>query len=174
MPKRITADGGTYYLKGKITTPDTMTAYFEFDELPVVWRHRLWGATEYAPETNNGIFFYGEEGTVFASDRNWVVIPKAKNGERLEHEAPADLGALHMANFLAAVRSGEKLDCPIEDAAKSTGMVQLGMIAYETQSVVKWDEASEEILDNPEASKLLKREYRAPYKHPYPYTKSKS
>ena len=35
MPKRITADGGTYYLKDKITTPDTMTAHFEFDDLPV-------------------------------------------------------------------------------------------------------------------------------------------
>ena len=169
MPKRITADGGTYYLVGKITTPDTMTACFEFDDLPVVWRHRLWGATEYAPETNNGIFFYGDEATVFASDRKWVVIPKAKNAEREEHEAPADLGTLHMANFLDAVRTGTELDCPIDDAAKSTGMVQLGMIAYETQSVVKWDEASEQIVDNPEAAKLLKREYRAPYKHPYPY-----
>lgn len=172
MPKRITADGGTYYLKGKITTPDTLTAYFEFDDLPVVWRHRIWGATEYAPETNNGIFFFGDEGTVFASDRKWVVIPKAKNAERVEHDAPADLGTLHMANFLDAVRTGAKLDCPIEDAAKSTGMVQLGMIAYETHSVVNWDEASEEIVDNPEASKLLKREYRAPYKHPYPYRKA--
>ncbi len=169
MPKRITADGGTYYLKDKITTPDTMTAYFEFDDLPVVWRHRLWGAAEYTPETNNGIFFYGDEATVFATDRKWVVIPKAKNAERQVHDAPADLGKLHMANFLDAIRTGAELDCPIEDAAKSTGMVQLGMIAYETQSVVKWDEASEQIIDNPEAAKLLKREYRAPYKHPYPY-----
>jgi hypothetical protein len=106
---------------------------------------------------------------VFASDRKWVVIPKAKNTEREEHEAPADLGSLHMANFLEAVRAGVEVDCPIEDAARSTGMVQLGMIAYETQSVVQWDEASEQIVDNPEAARLLKREYRAPYKHPYPY-----
>ncbi len=171
MPKRITADGGLYCLKGKITTPDTMTAYFEFDDLPVVWRHRLWGATEYAPETNNGIFFYGEEGTVFSSDRDWVFIPKAKNAEREKHEAPADLGKLHMANFLDAVRAGTPVDCPIEDAARSTAMVQLGAIAYETHSVVEWDAASEQIVDNPEAAALLKRDYRAPYQHPYPYKK---
>jgi len=167
MPKRITADGGTYYLKDAITTPDTLTAHFEFDELPVVWRHRLWGATEYAPETNNGIFFYGDEGTVFATDRRWTFVPKAKNAEHEVHEAPADLGLLHTANFLDAVRNGAEVDCPIEEAFRSTAMVQLGMIAYETASVVQWDEAAETIVDNPAATALLKREYRTPYEHPY-------
>jgi hypothetical protein len=32
---------------------------------------------------------------------------------------------------------------------------------------VVWDEASEEILSNEAAAKLLKRGYRAPYRHPY-------
>ena len=76
-----------------------------------------------------------------------------------------------MANFLDAVRTGAPIDCPIEDAARSTAMVQLGAIAYETHSVVEWDAASEQIVDNPEAAALLKRDYRAPYQHPYPYKK---
>ncbi len=41
------------------------------------------------------------------------------------------------------------------------------MIAYESGSVVRWDAQSEQILDNPAAAKLLKREYREPWKHPY-------
>jgi hypothetical protein len=45
--------------------------------------------------------------------------------------------------------------------------VQLGMIAYESGSIVRWDAAAEQIPDNPAAAKLLKREYRAPWKHPY-------
>ncbi len=36
------------------------------------------------------------------------------------------------------------------------------MIAQETGSVVRWEESSEQIIDNPEAAKLLKREYREP------------
>jgi hypothetical protein len=32
---------------------------------------------------------------------------------------------------------------------------------------VVWDKEKEQILNNPAAVKLLKREYRAPYKHPY-------
>ena len=43
MPRAITAAGGIYQLKDKITTPDTLTAHFEFERLPIVWRHRTLG-----------------------------------------------------------------------------------------------------------------------------------
>jgi predicted dehydrogenase len=166
-PKQIMAAGGIYHYKDIITTPDTLTVHFEFDRLPVVWRHRLWGATEYNPEINNGIFFFGDEGTVFASDRRWVVIPPGRKAERKVHDAPADLGTAHMADFLDAVRDRRQPACPIEDGHRTTTTVQLGMIAYETASTVVWDEASEQIVGNEPAAKLLKRDYRAPWKHPY-------
>jgi hypothetical protein len=41
------------------------------------------------------------------------------------------------------------------------------MIAYETGTAVEWDAAKEQIVGNEAAAKLLKREYRAPYQHPY-------
>ena len=165
-PKQITAAGGLYQYAGKITTPDTLTVHFEFEQVPVVWRHRLWGATEYDAAVSNGIFFYGEEATIFASDRKWVVIPRNASDKREEFDAPADLGTLHMENFLNAVRTGSPLACPIEDGFRSTATVQLGMIAYESNSVVQWDEANEQIPGNPAAAALLKRDYRAPYVHP--------
>ena len=77
------------------------------------------------------------------------------------------MGPLHMANFLDCVRTRRPPDCQVEDAYRSTTTVQLGMIAYESASVVRWDEASEQILDNPAAAALLKRDYRPPYTHPY-------
>ncbi|MCL4192530.1 MAG: Gfo/Idh/MocA family oxidoreductase, partial [Thermoguttaceae bacterium] len=167
MPKRIVAAGGLYQYKGIITTPDTLTVHFEFDRTPLVWRHRLWGAEEYNPETNNGIFFFGEEATVFATDDRWVVIPKSKGAERETHEVKTDSGAEHMADFLEAVRTRRKVDCPIDDAFRSTTTVQLGAIAYESGTVVDWDSEALEIPGNEAAAKLLKREYRAPWKHPW-------
>ena len=167
MPKRIVASGGLYHYAGKITTPDTLSVHFEFDQVPVHWRHRLWGATEYASEVNNGIFFFGEKGTVFAADRQWTFIPQGKNAEREEHSADSDMGTLHMADFLDAVRNRRAPVCPIDDGFKSTATVQLAMISYETGSAVCWDEEAEQIVDNPEAAKLLKREYRKPWTHPY-------
>ena len=150
-----------------ITTPDTLTVHFEFDKLPVVWRHRLWGATEYAPDVSNGIFLFGEKATVFASDDRWVILPSDGDKQRKEFTVPSDMGTDHMADFLGAIRDRRSPQCTIEDAFLSTATVQLGMIAYETRSVIRWDHQSMTIPDNPAAAALLKRDYRKPWVHPY-------
>jgi predicted dehydrogenase len=165
-PKQVTAAGGLYQYAGKITTPDTLTVHFEFDRCPVVWRHRLWGSQEYAPEVNNGLFFYGERGTVFASDARYVVIRGPKDRE--EVELPAQLGPDHMADFLHAVRTRKPPSCGVEEGFRSTLAVQLGMIAFDTASTVRWDEEGKQISDNAPAAELLRREYRDPYRHPWP------
>jgi len=72
-----------------------------------------------------------------------------------------------MAEFLKAVRERKPPSCLPEDAWLSTTTVQLAMISYETGTTVEWDAAKELIVNNEAASKLLKREYRAPYQHPY-------
>lgn len=167
MPKQITAAGGLYALKGKITTPDTLTAHFEFDQLPLVWRHRIWGAEEFDPAVSNGIFLFGEKATIFVTDSKWTVIPRGKSKERREFKTEGDQGLEHMTDFLAAVRSRKQPACTIDDAYRSTATVQLGMIACETGSIVRWDEAAEQIANNPAAAALLKREYRKPWGHPF-------
>jgi predicted dehydrogenase len=167
VPRQFVAAGGIYQYQGKITTPDTLTAHFEFERCPLVWRHRLWGAEEYTPEVSNGLFFYGERATIFAGDNRWVVIPVGKNKDRQEHKTEGDAGKAHMAEFLEAVRTRKPPSCTIEDAHRSTKTVQLAMIAQETGSVVNWDDASEQIANNEPASRLLKRDYRAPWVHPY-------
>ncbi len=167
MPKSVTAVGGLYELKGKITTPDTLTVHFEFERCPVVWRHRIWGAAEFAPEVSNGILFYGDKATVFVTDDHWVVIPRAKDAERKTVKVTGDTGLKHVQDWLESIRTRKPPMCLPEDAFRSTATVQLAMIAYRTGSRVVWDAAKEQIVGNPAAEKLLKREYRAPYKHPY-------
>ena len=166
-PRSVQASGGIYYFKDKITTPDILSVQFDFAACPVLWQHRIWGAQEYTPEVANGIFFYGENGTVFVTDNRWVVIPKDKNKERIEHKADADMGTAHMAEFLDAVRTRKPAGCTVEDGYRSTATVKLAMIAYDTGAKVVWDEKSEQIVGNPAAAGLLKRPYRAPWKHPY-------
>jgi predicted dehydrogenase len=167
MPIAVTAAGGLYYMKGRITTPDVLTAHFEFSTCPLTWRHRIWGAEEYTPEVSNGIFLYGEKETIFVTDDRWEVIPRGKAKDRKVHEAKADAGVLHMKEFLNAVRERKPAGCLAEDAFKSTATVQLAMLSYETESRVNWDPQSEQISDNAAAAKLLKRDYRAPWQHPY-------
>jgi predicted dehydrogenase len=167
MPRAVQASGGIYHHKGKITTPDVLSVHFEFDSCPVFWKHRIWGAAEYTPEIANGILFYGEKGTVFVTDRRWVAIPKDPNKERIEHEVSADMGAKHMAEFLTAVRTDGQGGCTMLEGYRSTATVKLAMIAYDVGARIMWDDRAERIVDHPQANALLKREYRAPWKHPY-------
>jgi predicted dehydrogenase len=166
MPTSVAAAGGLYGLRGRITTPDVLTAHFEFPTCPLTWRHRIWGAGEYAPEISNGITFFGEKETVFVTDDRWVSIPKGKSAERQVHDAKADAGLLCMAEFLEAVRTRRPPGCPIEEGVASTTAVKLAMIAYDTGSRVTWDAAGQQIVGNPAAAALLRREYRAPWTHP--------
>ncbi len=167
MPKTVSTSGGLYYLKGRITTPDVLNAHFEFETVPLTWRHRIWGAEEYTPAVSNGIFFYGEKETLFATDDRWEIIPRGHAKDRQVHEIKTDAGLLHMVEFLTAVRTGQSPGCLIEDAYRSTAAVKLAMIAWETGTKVVWDDPTESIPQNPAASNLLQRDYRKPWKHPY-------
>jgi len=167
MPRSVQAAGGIYELKGNITTPDVLSAHFEFASCPVLWRHRIYGAAEYTREVSNGIFIYTDKETIFVGDTRWVVVPKGKGAQRQVHEGRADMAREHMANFLECVRTRNRPLCPLGEGYKSTATVQLAAIAYETESKVVWDASSEQIVGNPAASALLKREYRPPYQHPW-------
>lgn len=169
MPKAVTAAGGIYQYKGRITTPDTLTAHFEFDECPVVWRHRLWGAVERDPEFPQGVTFYGEKETIYATDQRWMVLPKGRDAQRrvMDVKPPVDLGLRHMQEFLAAVRAGQQPPCTPEEGWRSTATVQLAMIALRAGRTLQWDEKAARITNDPAANKMLKRDYRAPYKHPF-------
>jgi len=165
-PSTISAAGGLYELKGRITTPDTLTAHFEYDRCPVSWRHRIWGAEEYTPEINIGVTFFGENGTVWVNDNKWVHVPAKKGAERVVTETRTDAGMAHMAEFLDAVRGRGRASCTIADAHLSTTAVKLAMIALKTGGRLSWDAGREQIVGNAGASAYLKREYRAPWRHP--------
>jgi predicted dehydrogenase len=165
MPKAVQAAGGLGVLKGRITTPDTLVAQFEFERCPLVWRHRIWGAAEWSPETDNAALFYGEKETVVVTDDNWTVVPRG-GGERRVFEAKTDVLPAHVGEFLEAVRTRKPPSCSVEDAARSTAAVQLAMIAYKTGARVAWDDARGDVASPPAAAGFLKRDYRAPYVHP--------
>jgi predicted dehydrogenase len=168
MPRSVQASGGIYVLKNKITTPDTLTVSFDFETCPVVWRHRIWGAAEYTPDVQNGVMFFGEKETVFVNDNRWVIIPAAEGSTRKVNEPHdgGESGTRHMEEFLMSVRTRQQPGCPPEDAFQSTATVQLAMIAYNSQSIVKWDNRTQSVSENSSAARLLKREYRAPWQHP--------
>jgi len=169
IPTSFQSSGGLEVLNGKITTPDTLNATMNFEGCPVIWQHRLWGTGDLNKQFNNGVFFYGEEATIFASDSKLVIMPNGKDKEQEVLEIQTNgIQEKHVGDFIGAVKTKDenKVSCPIEDAFQSTSTVQLAMVSYYTDSEVRWDSDKKEIIGNKAASKLLARPYRGNYKRP--------
>jgi predicted dehydrogenase len=169
MPQSLTASGGLYTLEGQITTPDTLRVEMGFETGEVMWQHRLWGTGDLHTAFNNGIFFYGQKATLFASDDKLVLMPVGKNQVQKEISLPApEMQDNHVANFIDAVkaRNNKIISCTPEDAFRSTATVQLGMISYYTGLPLKWDETAREITNQKKMEKYLSRPYRDNYKRP--------
>ena len=65
----------------------------------------------------------------------------------------------HFANFIAAIRTGEKLTQPIESGNISVTMLQLSNIAWDVRRELKVDPATGNILEDKEAMKSWGRDY---------------
>jgi hypothetical protein len=73
---------------------------------------------------------------------------------------------LHVINFLECIRTREKPNADIEIGAHIARIAHLGNIAYRTGRKIFWDAASNNIINDPEASKLVNASYRPPWKVP--------
>jgi Oxidoreductase family, C-terminal alpha/beta domain len=78
--------------------------------------------------------------------------------------APATRG--HMRDFLAAIDKRGRPVADIEEGHTSTASCILANLAMELGRPVVYDPKSREVVGDVEATKRLKREYRAPWKHP--------
>jgi predicted dehydrogenase len=70
----------------------------------------------------------------------------------------------HFRNFLDCVKSRQPTITPIETAHHSAIPGHLGQIAMVVGRKIKWDPKGEVIVGDPEASKLLARPFRKPWK----------
>jgi predicted dehydrogenase len=70
----------------------------------------------------------------------------------------------HHRNFLDSIKSRQPTITPIETAHHSAIPGHLSLIAMMTGRKIQWDAKKEVIIGDKEASKLLTRPYRAPYK----------
>jgi predicted dehydrogenase len=70
----------------------------------------------------------------------------------------------HHRNFLDCVKSRQPTITPVETGHHSAIPGHLGLISMLVGRKIKWDVAKEVILDDAEATKLLTRPYRAPWK----------
>lgn len=185
-PKKVSSTGGIFVDKGgKSNISDTQSALFEYDELTCVWQHRSWG-TPADPAYPWSFKIYGEKGTLCASTMQYDFIPNGK-GEKIHGDVlyekekyPDDLNEprielnaapatrQHMRNFLQAIDAGTRPVADIEEGHISTASCILANLSMKLQRPLIYDPLTRIVPGDEEATRLLRRPYRAPWKHPEP------
>ena len=186
-PNRISSAGGIYVQKdGKSNITDTQSATFEFDRFNANWQHRTWGAPT-DPDYPWALFIHGDKGVLKASTMRADFIPQGKSGEPIHFEClfereqyPEDvtekdneLNAApatrrHMLDFLAAIDQRSRPVADIEQGHISSASCILANIAMQIGRTVTYDPAKREVVGDEEATALLRRAYREPWRHPEP------
>jgi predicted dehydrogenase len=85
--------------------------------------------------------------------------------KRVRGKSTADT-AFHARNFLDCVKSRAKCNCDIETGHRSTSATLLANIALKSRSLLEWDGKAERFTNSSQANKLLRYDYRAPYRLP--------
>jgi predicted dehydrogenase len=109
-----------------------------------------------------GNIFYGSNGYLaidgYDAYKTWLTeeVTPGPHGK-----ASAD----HYANFIACVRSRRSQDIhsPIEEAHISTTLVHLANASYRLGRTLRFDAATEQVIGDEEANRMLRGTYRAPY-----------
>ena len=178
-PRKVFCTGGRLIagapvLNGREQTtdaPDHQVATYEFEKFTCVWEHRRFA------ENNNekhkiGAYFYGTKGVLHIGWRDgWTFYPSSKSG-KMEHadsqlqEPDGHNIQLLWADFMDSIDGRRKPLASIEFAHRSSVLPLLGMISWRVGRSVSWDGGKEEILGDPEATKLLSRPSREPWVYP--------
>lgn len=179
-PKRVFSTGGRP-IRGEPVNddrgqtsdaPGSQVAVYEFENFTATWEHRKFAANE-AEKTRIGCYFYGEKGTFHMGWRDgWTFYP-ANPKDKTVHEDPrfdnvkdGHNVTMLWADFLDSIDSGRKPVADVEIGHLSTNLSLLGMLSFKLGRSVEWDGEKEVIVGDPDANRLLAREYRAPWTYP--------
>jgi predicted dehydrogenase len=151
--------------------PDHQVAVYEFEQFTCTWEHRKF-AENNAEKHNIGAYFYGTKGMLHIGwGDGWTFYPTDNNAQIVHEDSQLQQPDGHnlkllWADFLASLDGGAKGVANIEVAHRSSVLPLLGMISARVGRSIQWDGATEQIVGDAEANKLLSRPYRGPWVYP--------
>ncbi len=164
-PSTITSIAGKYFFDDDQQWPDTQTVVYEYPgdgkllhKKQLIYEQRTW--SPYVQEGyENGNAFYGTRGMLILGKKEGYKLYGPRN-ELREEVKGSILIVPHARNFLDCIKSGKAPNADIEIGHLSAGLSHLGNIASRVGRVIHFDPKTEQIKDDAEATKLLRRTYR--------------
>ena len=180
LPTKITSMGGKFLWDDCKEVPEVLTSVYNYPEEGKIiqFEVRPW-CTNTEEGATVGNIFYGDKGilvvdgyskykTYLGKDRT----PGQSGDDGAMEASGMDRGAGgtdgHFKNFIEAVRKHDTsiLNAPIETGHLSSGLAHLGNIAYRMEKVLTFNPQAEKFVNDPEADKMLTRNYRKGFEVP--------
>ncbi|HLY39651.1 MAG TPA: Gfo/Idh/MocA family oxidoreductase [Terracidiphilus sp.] len=167
-PKSISSAGGRYHFKDDWQFYDTLNTNFNYEDKMISWECKCCNGMKFYGR-DRGSTIIGTTGTVLV-DRDGYEIYDL-NGKKTDefkvgsHTASSDLTGrdsmtdAHFANFIAGIRTGEKLHAPIEVGNVAVTMLQLSNVAWEVNRVLNLETTNGKVKNDPDAMKFWERDY---------------
>jgi predicted dehydrogenase len=168
FPNRISSLGGRYHFKDDWQFYDTLVTNFNYADKMISWECKCCQGMKFYGR-DRGSVIMGTTGSVLV-DRDGYEIFDLKGNKTSEFKtggatSSGDLTGrdsmtdAHFANFIAAVRNGEKLNAPISVGNVAVTMLQISNIAWETNRELQLDARNGQIQNDSAAMKMWGREY---------------
>ncbi len=187
FPLRVHSMSTKHCVIDNTDAPDTHEVTWEFPDLVMSWmmsqvssfgfnlqdveRYSKHGAPmEEGVQRRLGYYIHAGKATLFGNYETHTVVPQVPElvgAEPPEQTIPPSPG--HEREWLDCIRSREEPSCGVNYAHKVNTANMLANLAMKTGRSLRFDPATETILDDPEATRLAKPEYRAPWKFPEEY-----
>jgi predicted dehydrogenase len=151
--------------------PDHQVAVYEFEKFTCVWEHRRFG--ENGPEKHKiGAYFYGTKGTLHIGWRDgWTFYPNNSRDKTVHEDSQLQEPDGHNIkllwnDFITSIDNKSQGVANIEIGHRASVLPLLGMISWRVGRKINWAGDKEEIVGDPEATKLMSRAYRTPWVYP--------
>jgi predicted dehydrogenase len=167
-PERVSSSGGRYQFKDDWQFYDTLVTSFAYQDKMISWEGKSCQGMKYYGR-DRGSTIMGTTGTVLL-DRDGYEIYDLQGKKTSEFRSggtssSSDVVArdsmtdAHFANFIAGIRSDEKLNAPVSVGNISVTMLQISNIAWEVNRELHLDTKDGRIQGDPDAMKMWGREY---------------
>jgi predicted dehydrogenase len=170
-PNSVASLGGRYQFKDDWQFYDTLVTSFEYGDKLIAWEGKSCNGMKYYDHdaglvvmgTTGSVFIYGDGGAgydVYDLKGDKTGVFKDDDATPFYDKFDGDVPTYaHFANFIAAIRKGEKLHAPISQGNIVVTMLQLSNISWELNRELQLDVRDGKVKNDPQAMKMWGREY---------------
>ncbi|MBI4908360.1 MAG: Gfo/Idh/MocA family oxidoreductase [Acidobacteria bacterium] len=169
VPTKISGMGKKLFFDDDQQTPDTANITYDYGDRALMFEMRIWNPYG-MQDMENGVAVYGSTGwmQIGKINRTWGYRIFDKAGKLIDDQSDGRDGneVHHFQNFFDCIRSRKRPNADIETGHKSTMLCHLGNIVARTGRNLQFHSGSETLVNDADANRFLRREYRKHWSTP--------